>query len=224
MVAELQMGALDDEFPHPLRPWDTRKRWPTSYGQNAPRWSDTLEMLERELRLLNVRSAILLVDVGRDGFRLDGGLRARAAAGHPGVVLNVTTKFGPLQFATDLYTHWEHNTRAIAMALEGLRRMGRYGITRSGQQYTGWKQLPPGTGEQSPPSPGYEPEPMTAEEAIKVVCEAAKAAELVTLWQTLPAEVQRTLVRTAKKNAHPDGGGSDDEYGLVVEAVGVIEA
>lgn len=216
----LHMEALDD-FPKPLTPKGARKGWPSRYGQNAPRWSDTLDILMRELYYLNARSAVLLVAVGRDGFRIDGSLRANAKAEHPGVVLNVTTRFGPLQFATDLYTHWEHNARAIGLALEGLRRMDRYGITRSGQQYTGWRALPPGAGE-SEPEPPEQPE-MTAEEAINVVCTAAGADDLASLWQTLPQEVQRTLIRTAQKKTHPDTGGSDAEFKIVALAIETIE-
>lgn len=39
---------------------------------------------------------------------------------------------------------WEDNLRAIALALEALRKVDRYGVTRRGEQYTGWKQLTAG--------------------------------------------------------------------------------
>ena len=42
-----------------------------------------------------------------------------------------------------------------------MRKVERYGITKSGQQYTGWKQLGSGT-----PMPAAE---MTVEEAARVV-------------------------------------------------------
>lgn len=45
------------------------------------------------------------------------------------------------QFAVDTYTTWQDNLRAIALGLEALRKVERYGITRGTEQYTGWKML-----------------------------------------------------------------------------------
>jgi hypothetical protein len=36
----------------------------------------------------------------------------------------------------------EANVRAIALALEALRKVDRYGVTKRGEQYAGWKALP----------------------------------------------------------------------------------
>jgi hypothetical protein len=47
-------------------------------------------------------------------------------------------------YATDVCERWEHNVRAIALGLEALRAVDRHGITRRGEQYAGFKALPPG--------------------------------------------------------------------------------
>lgn len=37
---------------------------------------------------------------------------------------------------------WQANIRAIAKTLEHLRDLDRWGVTKRGEQYTGWKALP----------------------------------------------------------------------------------
>jgi len=76
-------------------------------------------------------------------------LHARARVGHPGVAISFTSRFGPLRYATDAYERWyshgldgwQANVRAIALALEALRAVDRYGVTRRGEQYTGWRAI-----------------------------------------------------------------------------------
>jgi hypothetical protein len=206
-------------FPKPLTAPGSRKNWPTEGTRREVPYSKTEQLLFRELEFLRVRTAVIQVAVGPDGFRLNGGFRANARARHPGVVLNLTTPYGPLTFATDLYQHWQANVRAVALALEGLRRLDRYGITRSGQQYQGWSALPPGTGE----APVDEIRVMTAEMAAKIICETAGAPDLTSLWTTLPPEVRASLYRTAIKKAHPDTGGDPDLAAEVTEAAAVLD-
>ena len=49
------------------------------------------------------------------------------------------SKHGPLKYATDVFDHWHANLRAIALGLEALRKVERYGITQRGEQYTGFR-------------------------------------------------------------------------------------
>ena len=105
--------------------------------------SQTLPLLTRELDMLGARNPVLEVAIPPEQFRIDGRPRATARAAHPGVVLSLpTTKFGALRYATDTFTTWTDNLRAIALGLESLRRVERYGITKRGEQYTGFKALP----------------------------------------------------------------------------------
>ena len=65
---------------------------------------------------------------------------------HPGIELSFDTpQHGRLVYATDVCSRWEHNVRSIALGLEALRAVDRYGITRRGEQYAGWKQLASGS-------------------------------------------------------------------------------
>lgn len=111
-------------------------------------WSRTVSLLARELRMLGAKRAVMQVDLREQDFRIDGIPRSDRRAQSPGVVLSLDTKFGPLRYEVGTYSHWEDNVRAIALGLEALRAVDRYGVTRRGEQYAGWKQLP--TGSDSP--------------------------------------------------------------------------
>ncbi len=50
-----------------------------------------------------------------------------------------------LVYATDACEFWQHNVRSIALGLEALRAVDRYGISRRGEQYAGFRAaLTPG--------------------------------------------------------------------------------
>jgi hypothetical protein len=129
-----------------FRPID---QWPG--GAISPRpapfratYGQTLRLLERELDQLHARNIVLQVALDERDIRLDGQPRARARASHPGVILAFDSKYGPLKYATAEFTTWDDNLRAIALGLEALRKVDRYGTTKRGEQYTGWKQLEAG--------------------------------------------------------------------------------
>ena len=106
-------------------------------------YTSTVTLLERELDMIGCTRALLQVDVDSRDVRLDGMLRADARPRHPGVILTVETrKHGTLIYDTDVFGHWHDNLRAIALGLEALRRVERYGIGSRGQQYAGYQELP----------------------------------------------------------------------------------
>jgi hypothetical protein len=114
-------------------------------------WASTVTLLERELDMLYARDIVIEVDVREGDIRLDGQLRADAKASTPAVRIAFDSSVGHLVYATDRYQRvwgsrsrmdsWQHNVRAIALGLEALRKVDRYGITRRGEQYAGWKQI-----------------------------------------------------------------------------------
>lgn len=109
--------------------------------------SDTLGLLSRELRSLGASDVWLEVAIpAGDAWRLDGRPRAHARADHPGVVLSFTSRAlrKELRYATDRFAAWQDNLRAIALGLEALRKVERYGIANRGEQYAGWAQLTSG--------------------------------------------------------------------------------
>lgn len=116
-------------------------------GRRSPfdtTWSGTTSLLAHELRMLDARQVVLELAIEEEDIRRDGKPRARAVAAHPGVVLSFQSKHGPLRYATAEFDRWQDNVRAVALALEALRKVDRYGISKRGEQYVGWKQLTAG--------------------------------------------------------------------------------
>lgn len=194
-------------YPGLRTPREERKPNPFKAG-----WSETLRLLQHELRLLDGEQIVIEVDLAENQIRNDGWPRARALPDDDAVVLSFTSKFGPLRYATDRFhgtsyrtlAGYQANLRAIALGLEALRKVDRYGITKRGEQYTGWKALTAGGSEPSPDPEG-------------VILAWASLGESVT-WASLQADQRRTAVRLAKRNAHPDAGGSDEAFVSVSQA------
>jgi hypothetical protein len=107
-------------------------------------WLDTLDLLERELDKLGASDVVVELALTDAEIRLDGWPRAGARPTHPGVVVSFASRHGDLRYGTDAFPDWQANVRAIALGLEALRKVDRYGIGRRGEQYQGWAQLSAG--------------------------------------------------------------------------------
>ena len=176
-----------DEWPGP----QTRGRRRSPFRAS---WGSTASLLRRELDALQARNTVLMIAVEESDIRLDGLLRANARPRHPGVVVAFDSRYGPLKYATDTFSDWQDNVRAIALGLEALRKVDRYGITKRGEQYTGWKQLESGNG---------------------VVMSAEKAREILAGYGGW---------RDALKATHPDHGGDPERFQRVQQARAVLAA
>lgn len=191
-----------------------RTRWPRQSNFSAG-WADTLNLLDRELSHLGAREVVFQLDVTESDIRLDGMPRATAVPQTPAVVISFESIHGPLQFATDVFGNWQDNVRAIALGLESLRRVDRYGITKHAEQYTGWRQL--GSGFEMPSAP------MTFEQAAVFVARSAGDEGWAADIEHDPS-FARVLYRDAVKRLHPDAGGDTTEFQLLQEAMRIIEA
>lgn len=197
---------------------------PTRSRQSSPfraGWGSTLELLEKELRALQAKDVLLQTFHTENQLRHDGLPYANARTpDNPGVILTFNSKHGPLSFPCDTYRSWQDNIRAIALAMEALRKVDRYGVTKSDEQYRGWKALP-GSGGTS--------NTLTAEEAARIVADLAyrvgggphayAAAERILRD---PAEL-RARYREAARGAHPDAGGSTEEFQRLQLAKSILE-
>lgn len=135
-------------------------------------WSQTLTLLEDELRHLRAKDIVIQADFTARDIRQDGWPRADARKpSFPGVVVSFQSNVGPLTYATDIYSDgyfwrsqvgsrgepgfkegasiplpgWQANVRAIALSLEALRAVDRHGVTKRGEQYVGFGALPRAT-------------------------------------------------------------------------------
>lgn len=128
------------DWPHPV----TTNR---SSGRFKATYSKTLMLLEHELVNLHAHGVVVGAGFRESDLRLDGTPRAdrrQAPYIHPGVELSFDSKHGHLTYATDEFHDWQDNLRAIALSLEALRAVDRYGVSKRGQQYAGWAQLAAG--------------------------------------------------------------------------------
>lgn len=122
----------------PLVQWTDPVTVDRPYCRFSASWPDTLDLLDRETYMLGADVVVLQVDATEADVRRDGMLRANARVRFPGVRVSFDSVHGPLTYATDRYDDWRDNIRAIALSLEALRKVDRYGVVKRGEQYRGW--------------------------------------------------------------------------------------
>ncbi len=126
-------------------------------------------------------------------IRLDGWPRATAQPpAHPGVAVSFDSSRGRLVYATDVCEWWQHNVRAVGLGLEALRAVDRHGITRSGEQYAGFRAIGATT---------------TAHLATESVVE--RGHRLI---------AEHGSEREALRRTHPDAGGDRADFEAVIAA------
>lgn len=130
----------------PLERWDRAVDKARPHAPFRAPYQATIDLLEREVRMLGARRVIVELAMQETDFRLDGQPYAGARARHPGVTVAFESRHGPLKYTADKFATWQENLRAIALGLEALRKVDRYGMTSRGEQYAGWKALPAGSG------------------------------------------------------------------------------
>lgn len=175
-------------------------------GTEVP-WQQTLNELETELWAIGVETAVVQLALRERDIRVDGQMRADARPHHPGVILSFTHKQqGPLSFACDRWVNWKTNFRGIVKALNALRLVDRYGITSTGEQYSGWKEIGSGT----PMGPGgATEEKMSRVDAARILAAAVSREHDLAANTTLVLEdddFRRYAWKAAVKLAHPDTG------------------
>ena len=181
-------------------------------------WQNTLDLLARELKHLGAKNVAILADFRERDLRLDGMPRGDARAPqHPGVRIAFDSRHGPLTYATDEYEYWQHNVRAIALALEALRAVDRHGVSKTGQQYRGWAQLEAG------PSAPFSSLDDAAAFVVKHSGEHADGGDLMVAPGVVDGDMLTRLYRLAARRLHPDGGGNDRDFMRLQQAKAQLE-
>lgn len=180
------------------------------------KFDDTLRLLEDELEHLGVVDAVAVRVVAREAdVRRDGMLRAKAQVLHPGVALSFrSSTAGDLTYPCDQFhgrwygdVDWQVNLRAIALGLEALRKLDRYGIAGRGEQYAGWRAIEAAASERPP---------------FTTVAEAREWLRL--LLGTDKGVNDASLLRLVAYRAHPDrNGGSREVWDLYDAARQLLE-
>lgn len=198
-------------------------RWPGEIRGARPdspftaTWTQTQDLLVKEAEFLGAGEVVIQLALDESDIRLDGWPYARAQTRHPGVIVSIESRTqGPLSFPCDAFSDWsgsrvlggwKGNVRAVALAMEALRKVDRYGITRHGEQYVGWKAIGSGT-----PMPAAQ---MTDDDALELLRQAAG-------WDCGPdfddPDHINSAYRAAAKQHHPDAGGDPDAFRRITEA------
>lgn len=189
----------------PIQEWPgelTANRKPSSFRAGL---DDSYRLLERELLHLGVSSVVIQMDCDRSQIRRDGLLRADARS-RPGVIVSFTTSHQQsLSYPCDRFDSWSDNIRAIALALEALRKVDRYGVSGNGEQYRGWQALP------SPSRPDFD----TKDEALAFL---RRLLGLDRVDSLVRPETIEAALRSAELKTHPDRGGNADDFKRVQSA------
>lgn len=189
-----------------LRPFENP---PGSGGVHSPfeaSLGQTIELLGRELRALSAKQVVLQLGYREQDLRIDGMPRANAKMTHNAVAVSFESKWGPLRYETNEFLGryylgqegWAANLRAIALGMEALRKVDRYGVSKRGEQYAGWRALPAGSDDEHG------------------IPNAAAAREY--LEQVFGGDMKRALMET-----HPDRGGDREEFGKVMRIKGLLD-
>lgn len=192
--------------------------------------SSTMRLLDRELSHLGARKVVIQLALSERDIRLDGRPLADSRPNHPGVIISFE-KPGErywdkaannyrerpataLNFPCDTYASWKENMRAIALALEALRRVDRYGVTQNQEQYRGWARLPP---------PAIVTPQMTPNDAAAFFEKHCPYTRISILSDS---GTFKTAYQTAAKQLHPDtnSGSHLPEWGMLQAARAVLRA
>jgi hypothetical protein len=203
-----------DKWPRAMTPGKERRVSPFKTSLDK-----TWRQLDAELRHLKAKEPIVVqVALDEKYIRLDGRPRADAPdPKHPGVIIAFDAKIGganpaPLKFVCDACTRWQDNIRAITLTLERLRLADLYGVTKAGEQYTGWRALP---------GPIITPPAMTVEEAARSVGHAIGIIDDASIIGSV--ETFKMSYRAACAKLHPDAGGNAAAWQQLQQAADVLK-
>lgn len=174
------------------------------------KFAATLDLLEFELRKLQAGNIIVEAGFTLQGLRNDGWPHSGAHPAHPGIVLYFDSPEGPLRFPCGTYKSWQANLHAIALTLENLRAIDRYGVTLMHQQYAGFKMLTA---------------PDTRTLARQAATVLASLAVRPVDYIMEDAECFRLAYRAAVQQCHPDTStGREEDWRQLQDAKRVLEA
>lgn len=191
------------DFPSP-RPAGSRKK-----SQFKTGWGKTLELLDYELQKLGARDVVIQAGFRPDQIRIDGWPYGKAVPSHAAIIVSFRDIEGAaLSFPCDTFVTIDDNLRAIALSLEALRAVDRFGVTRRNEQYTGFKAI-------EAPKTGW----TSVEEAA---CWLGHYAPNLDVLES--AENYRQAYRSAAAQLHPDRLGANPHWwGLLQQAKSLLD-
>ena len=122
-------------------PWKQRASWQRKSTPFGATFTQTLDLLESELTHLRAKDIVIQAQTEMSQIRNDGWMKSNARVDGPAVILTFESRGSVYSYPCDTYNHWHANLRAIALSLEALRKVDRYGVTSNSEQYQGFKRL-----------------------------------------------------------------------------------
>ncbi len=193
-----------------FRPMGPIAKKPRTNSRFKSTYTDILDKLEGELIKLNARNLVIEAGYELAQIRNDGWPRSSARPSHPDVRLSFNSRGKEMAFPCSTYATIDDNLYAIALTLERLRDINRYGVTQEDQQYRGFTALP------APESARFD---------------KYKAANLLAFLAgqghsngniLADPEAREAAYKVVVKKVHPDMGGSRETWDRVQEAIGVL--
>lgn len=186
-------------WPRQPRPDHERTRAPFKRAHNA-----RLKHLWSELAKIGAENVLIQLHLKRDQIRQDGWPYEKARPTSPGVILTFERRRDGQQPRTftlpcDTYDDWSANLYAIALSLEALRAVDRYGVTTGTEQYEGFRQIAAGPA-------------LDAAWARAII---ARYSDMP-LTKDTPADKLRSAIRKAAAATHTDRQTGDTEAFLDV--------
>lgn len=191
--------------------------WPgqlTKYREHArfrASYANTLDLLEEELRKIHAKEITVQAFFTLAQIRNDGWPYAKAVPIAPGIILSFRTKDGALSFPCDRYHTIDDNLRAIALSLQALRAVDRYGVTKRAEQYAGWKRL------EAPVVNGF----ATKEDAAAFII-AQQDTPTPTYSVISDVALRNEVYRRAARRLHPDAATGNHELFVKLQQANAI--
>lgn len=188
-------------------------------------YQDTLYLLEYELNKLDYLESSLIVEMWvrpQDVFVDGSSLKTGARMDKPGIIMSLTritnrrpSKTQPgyhdydpqqLSYPCDAFTSWKDNLRAIALSLEALRKVERYGVFKY-DEIVSRLALPSAEGSVS-----------TVDSAMAFISKHSS----VPVEALMTPDVIDFAYKKAARKLHPDAGGSQEDFMKLQEAKAVL--
>lgn len=194
-----------------FRPMPEEPEWRALPKGCKPRasYNRAFGLLRQELRAVEATDIIIEAGFNTNNIRNDGWPYSSAKPSHSTVRLGFKKKGKtPLSFTSGGHGDWVQNVYLIAMTLERLRAIERYGCVQGDEQYRGFSALPPGG---SAIAAAEWASPMHASIWLGEVAKMEPSRDL------------KLLYRAAAMAAHPDTGGSPELMSKVNRARDFIQ-
>ena len=208
---------IDLKF-RPLAEWREPTELSNVRSQFRASYQRTLDLLEFELKKIHATDIVVEAGFARQDIRNDGWPRNGARTTHAGVVLYFRTTEGDLRFPCGTFRTFEANLHAIALTLENLRAIDRYGATAGHQQYLGFKAIA---------APGTAARQWSVDEAAQWLSDANTEHDIsfvapVQLVTNL--EAYRHAYRACAAVLHPDRGGKPEAWNELQSVKAVLDS